>query len=423
MATSTASANIITNEDVSKSSPSVLQAWVSVIFTAMFFFYWLNQNALNGTLADYYIAKYHLTGVIPYSTFTSMYLIGNVIMFIPAGIILDKFSTKRVLTVNIIVMLIGVLGLLQVNSAVPAVCCMLLIGFGGASALIAVMRIVANWFRMEKSGFPIAIAITLGMLGGTFGSSVFSLLRNATSGHTVQVCNLGLGVLILLGVLLFVKDKPQGGPINKSDGKTSELSIAASFGKVLCTPQNWLAGLYTSLLNFPIMVLVFSIGPKYIVSVHGEHLRSQAHMIMSALLIGTMIGGPVLGKLTDKMKSRKPLMIVCAALATLIMLPMYFKGLHGELLIAVFFVMGLITSAQNLGYPVIGESNDESLVATAMSLGSILIMGGGAVAQNIAGVLLKLQDYQAAYTLLPVCCFIAMLLAIVLKEKRGQQPD
>ncbi|MCP3967088.1 MAG: MFS transporter [Lentisphaerae bacterium] len=423
MATSVAATEVIPSEEAIKSSPSALQAWLSVIFTAMFFFYWLNQNALNGTLAEYYIVKYHLAGAINYSTFTSMYLIGNVVMFIPAGIILDKFSTKLVLLVNLLVMLVGVTGLLMVYSVVPAVCFMLLVGFGGASALIAVMRIVANWFRMEKSGFPIAIAITLGMLGGTFGSSVGSWIRNASSGHTVQVCNLALGIFIFIGILLFVKDKPEGGPVNESKEDTSELSMAASFARVLRTPQNWLAGLYTSLLNFPIMVLVFSAGPAYITNVFGEHLKGQAPTIMSALLIGTMIGGPVLGKLTDGMKSRKPLMIVCALLTILILLPMYYKGLSGGMLIAIFFVMGLITSAQNLGYPVIGESNDHTLVATAMSLASILIMGGGAVAQNVFGILLEWFGYQVAYTLLPMCGVIALILAVVLKEKRGQQAN
>ncbi|MCP3942108.1 MAG: MFS transporter [Desulfobacteraceae bacterium] len=407
----------MTSEKAALDNQSSFRGWLSVITSAMFFFYWLNQNALNGTLAEYYILKYHIAGAINYSTFTSMYLIGNVIMFIPAGLILDKFSTKIVLILSTLTMLIGVLGLILVNSLTPAIIFMLVVGFGGAFALIAIMRIVANWFVMEKSGFPIAMAITLGMLGGTFGSSIGSIILNNSSGHTVQVSNLILGIIILISIILFVKDKPEGASVNISDEETANLPMGSSFMKVLANPQNWFAGLYTSLLNFPIMVLVFSAGPAYIIHVFGENLKSTAPSIMSALLVGTMIGGPLLGKITDSMGSRKPLMMLCSILTFFIMLPMYYTGLNGTALIIIFFVMGLITSAQNLGYPVIGESNDPALVATAMSLGSILIMGGGAVAQNVFGFLINHYGYQGAYTMLPVCAFITLFLAIFIKNK------
>ncbi len=408
-------------EPVNKSI--AIRGWISVLATAMFFFYWLNQNALNGTLADYYIMKYQLKGVLNYSTFTSMYLIGNVIMFIPAGLILDKFSTKKVLLSSIVIMLIGVSGLLLSHSLLPALCFMLIVGFGGAFALIAIMRIVANWFIMEKSGFPIAIAITLGMLGGTFGSSVGSALLDATSAYTVQLSNLVVGIVIFFCILIFVRDKPSGGPVNMSNNEGEQLALRTSFAKVLRNPQNWLAGSYTSLLNFPIMVLVFSAGPAYIEHVFGKSYKGIAPTIMSALLIGTMIGGPLLGKITDNLGSRKPLMFICAILTILILLPLYYTHLNGYALVAIFFAMGLITSAQNLGYPVIVESNDPSLIATAMSLGSILIMGGGAVAQNVFGILEKNYGYQGAFTMLPVCGVIALVLVILMKSKTHAAPQ
>ncbi len=401
-----------------KPAPSSLKAWMAVIFTAMFFFYWLNQNSLNGPLDNHYTLKYHLKGVLAYSTFTSMYLIGCMLMLIPAGLMLDKFSTKRVLQLSMTVMLVGVLGLLLVHRLVPAVCFMLIVGFGGAFPLIAVMKIVANWFVMEKSAFPITIAITLGMFGGVYGSSVGSFILQHSSGDTVQLCNFILGVIILIFITLFVEDKPKGISVNKSSYETAPLSMRRAFLTVLRNPQNWLAGSYTSLLNFPIMVLVFSAGNAYIIHVFGKSLRNVAPTAMSALLIGTMIGGPIFGKISDKMRSRKPLMILLAALAVLIMLPMYNTHLNGTELISLFFVMGLIASAQNLGYPVVGESNDPTLVATAMSVVSILIMGGGAVAQNVFGLLTDHFSYQIAYTMLPVCAFVALILAGFIKRCR-----
>ena len=91
---------------MSQTQQSSARAWVSVIATALFFFYWFIQLSLNNTLHDFYVAKFHIES---YGLFTSMYLIGNVIMFIPAGMILDKFSTKKVLCINVGIMILGAL--------------------------------------------------------------------------------------------------------------------------------------------------------------------------------------------------------------------------------------------------------------------------------------------------------------------------
>ena len=396
---------------MSQTQQSSARAWVSVIATALFFFYWFIQLSLNNTLHDFYVAKFHIES---YGLFTSMYLIGNVIMFIPAGMILDKFSTKKVLCINVGIMILGALGLLFAHNTFLAYVCMLVVGCAGAFSLLASLRIATTLFSANKAGFPISVAITLGMCGGLFGNSIGKILYDYFgSGANVQMVNIALGVVILVLIILGVKEAPKSVTENHTDGQT--LSIFQALATVAKNPQNWLAGLYVSLLNLPIMILDFAFGQDYLKTVfHIEPL--QAANTASMIFIGFMVAGPFVGKWSDSWGYRKPLMILGATASLGVMLLLYIPGLSYVWLMVIFFAIGVVTSAQNIGYPVIAESNDPTLTATANALGSILIMGGGAIAQNIFGSLQSTSGYSVAYHMLPICMVIALLIALAIKE-------
>lgn len=391
-----------------------IQAWISTILSALLFFYWINQNTLNSVLKDYYTHKYHLLHFMPYTTFTALYLIGSVILYIPAGFLLDRYSTKKIILTVLIFMIIGASGLLRTHTALIACGFMLLIGLSGAFALLSMMRMVSNWFSPKDSGFPMALCVTIGMLGGTYASSFGTWLRVHYSPHAVQFQNVILGIVIFILILLFAKD---GAKVEKPKTTTSHVSFAKTFLQILKNTQNWKAGLYISLLNLPIMILAFSIGPDYLMAKFGSEGKNAAATCMSMLLIGTMIGGPLLGRLSDALKNRKSLMIIFGSLSLLCLLPFVLSiQINTFELILLFLVMGLVTSAQSLGYPVIAENNSPHLIATAMSLASILIMGGGAIAQIFYGYLYFKFGYINAFWMLPVCMFIAIFLAMRLKS-------
>jgi MFS family permease len=392
----------------SKSYP-LMRSWITVICTALFFFYWFVQLSLNNTLHDFYMHRFNLSS---YGFFTSMYLIGNVIMFIPAGIILDKYPTKRVLIANMFVMVIGALGLLLVDTKFLAYFCMLLVGFSGAFSLLSVLRVAVKSFPADKVAFPISLSITLGMCGGLFGNSLGVLIYNFfSSGYTVQIFNIALGVLVLI-LIIFAVEEPE----QSSDEIEPSNTVLSSLNLVVRNPQNWLAGIYISLMNLAIMILDFSFGQEYLRNIF--HVApSAAANIVSMIFIGFIVAGPISGKLSDICGYRRPIMIVGAILTIIVLsLLIFIPNLSVCSLVVIFFFIGVTTSTQSLGYPVIAESNHSSLVATANALGSLLIMGGGALAQNAFSIVQKLFDYQYAYYILPVCVIFALLTAVLMKE-------
>jgi MFS family permease len=387
----------------------LMRSWITVICTALFFFYWFVQLSLNNTLHDFYMHRFNLSS---YGFFSSMYLIGNVIMFIPAGIILDKYPTRSVLIVNMFIMVMGALGLLAVDTRIIAYFCMLLVGFSGAFSLLSVLRIAVKSFPADKVAFPISLSITLGMCGGLFGNSLGVIIYNLfSSGYIVQIFNIALGILVLILIVIAVKE-----PEQSVDERESKNTVLMSLNLVIRNPQNWLAGVYISLMNLAIMILDFSFGQEYLRNAF--HVTpSAAANIVSMIFIGFIVAGPVSGRISDVCGYRKPIMIIGAILTIIILsLLIFMPNLSVLSLVIIFFFIGVTTSTQSLGYPVIAESNHASLVATANALGSLLIMGGGALAQNAFGIVQKIFDYQYAYYILPVCVIFALFSALLMKE-------
>ncbi len=371
-------------------------------------------------MIDYYIARYQIGS---YGLFTSMYLIGNVLMFIPAGMILDRYNSKRVIVSALIVMLIGVAIMTFVSNQFIAYACMLLVGFGGAFTLLSCVRVATSWFEHGRVGFPISMAITIAFLGSYLGNAGgHALLVYSGSGQVVQITNIVMGLVIIALALLLIQKKPQRAQQNEQhqENNKAQQSIWRAFKNlryVVNKKQNWLAALYISLMNFPVMILEFSFGQAFLR--HSFSISAQdAAMIAGIISIGYMIGGPLWNKLSDYYRSRKPFMLLGASLSLVVTLLLLNANLGYHALIVIFFFIGALTAAQNIGYPVIAESNPTEIAASATSLGSLIIMGGGALAQIGFGMLEQSLSFRGAYIVIPICISISLLLVFLIKEPK-----
>ena len=80
--------------------------WKPVFYTSMFFFYWFFQLSLNNSLLPYYIAKYSISSQ---GLFASLPLIGNLLLFVPAGIIVDRYDIAKIVKTSIMVIILSII--------------------------------------------------------------------------------------------------------------------------------------------------------------------------------------------------------------------------------------------------------------------------------------------------------------------------
>ncbi len=413
-------------ESISHENVSPL-AWVICLVGGLFFFYeFIQMNVLNA-LSHPLMQAFHLRAE-GLSLLSSIFFYIDAILLIPAGILLDRVSTRKVMLVNLSFCIFGVVLFALAKSFSLLLVARALTGVGNAFCFLACMRLAALWFPPSRLALISGLIITLGMSGGAVAQTPMVWLAGLMGWREAMMVNAGLGVVILLAIFAFVKDKA----VATNETQASEpLSIGKSLLVAAKSRQVWFGGVYTCLLNLPVVLLGALWGSLFLQRVY--HLQAAgAATVCSMIFIGMIIGCPAIGYLSDSIRRRKLPMIIGAVLSVLVALPIIeAHQLSFTVLMILFFLLGLITSAQVVTYPLVSESAKPQVISTAMGIASTLIMGGGAVIQDFSGWLLDSHwqhtmkngvayytaaDYRYALMVIPVAFALALVCAFGVRE-------
>ena len=343
----------------------------------------------------------------------------NVLFLLPAGIILDHFAAKKVILLALLICVLGTFGFANTNSYVMATFYHSLAGLSNAFCFLACVVLVSRWFPPKRQALVIGLIVTMAFLGGMGAHTPLAYLNTTFGWRKAVMISALIGVVILVWIAFFVQDKPVS-----TNSTLDETNWSAKFKKSIKNKQTWLAGLYTSCLNLPIMVLCALWGGSYLVDVH-DLSPIAASNIVSLIFFGSIIGCPLLGWISDKHGKRKPTMLFGAVLSLLLVLPLVMNiTLSATTLSIIFLALGFVTSSQVISYPLIAESNHPSNTGVATGLASILIMSGGGLGQIIFGNIMASGDtqahsvinYQHAMLIFPISALIALAAILLIKE-------
>jgi len=410
---------------------SSLRSWFTVIIASLFFFYEFIQmnmfNSISGSLMhDFNINATQL------SQMSSYYFIANVIFLFFAGILLDRYSAKKIILAALAVCVAGIVGFASAQSYWTAVLFRFFTGIGSAFCFLSVIRLATRWFHDHQLALVTSVIVAMAMAGGILAQTPLEILTQHLVWRHALLADAGLGIVIFVIIALLVRDYPAGQKHSAEIGfaEVNAIGYWRSFGLAFLKLQNWLGGIYTSLMNLPISILGGLWGVMYLQDAHGiSHIDAGNITIM--LFLGTIIGGPIFGWISDKIGLRRWPMLIGAVvsfilMAFVIMLP----GLSYFALLMLFLLIGFSTSSQIIGYPVVAESSMPAIVAMSVSVVNITTQGGQAIFQRLYGRLMDLHaqyshsaaglynghDFQWAMLIFPVGFIIAFFAAFALKE-------
>lgn len=399
-----------------------LMAWIVCLSAGLFFLYEFFQlnifDVINQSLRD----DFHIDAT-QLSWMSSAYLWADILFLLPAGIILDRFSTRTVILMAMLLCVLGTVGFALTHSFFLASFFHFLSGIGNAFCFLSCIVLVSRWFPPRRQAFVIGSLVTMAFIGGMMAHTPFAYLNDLFGWRQALLIDGSVGAFLLLWIYFIVKDKPADAPEIR---RSPQSNILPSFLMALTNRQNWLAGLYTSFLNLPIMVLCALWGASYLQVVH--HISEiAASNVVSLIFMGSIIGCPLVGWLSDVQGRRKPLMII-GALATLITVtPLFLPiALSPMTLSILFFALGFFTSTQVISYPLIAESNAAEHTGSSTGIASVIIMGGGGVGQVLFGWLMTyhahnsthyaVADFQFALWIFPIAAFAALIAVLMTRE-------
>ncbi|MFI0503397.1 nitrate/nitrite transporter [Streptomyces albogriseolus] len=341
-------------------------------------------------------------GASALSTFSILQLLVYAGMQIPVGLLVDRQGTKKVLSLGAVLFTLGQLGFALSPSYGMALASRALLGCGDAMTFISVLRLGTRWFPARRGPLVGQMAGLIGMAGNLVSTLVLARLLHGI-GWTPAFAGSSLaGVVVLVLVLLFLKDHPEGHepkPVSHQGAAYVRRQIARSWREPGTRLGLWVH--FTT--QFPAMVFLLLWGMPFLVQAQGLS-RAAAGELLTLVVLANMAVGLVYGQVVARHHgARLPLALgTVGATALLWAVTLAWPGDRAPmwLLVVLCAVLGACGPASMIGFDFARPANPPERQGTASGITNM----GGFVASMTTlfaiGVLLDAtgDDYTVAFS-------------------------
>ncbi len=427
-------------------------AWIVVTLSAFLLFYKYIMQVYPGIITNDIRTSFHISatqaGALVGVTFWAI-----VITQLFSGILLDRFGFRLISALSLVVTSLGLLlfiwAAIDGNLAFGYIS-RIMIGIGIAFATVSYIKAISVWFTPRQFAFASSFLMSAAMIGAIAGQAPLALLVKSTgSWHTgLTICALGgLGVAVIYW--LVVRDQNPDKPLTQAQNENKFDTTALK--SVLTNRNNWLLMLYAGLSFTTIDAFAGLWGNNYFREAYDISVQHAAGVI-SMIFLGMAIGAPIVGKISERLDQRLPLMIgfhfiatIMLSLVLLMRLPLWLVSIClfifgfclGIYMLAFaigrrinpIWVTATVAALINTGEPVFGALFDP-LIGFFLDLnwsGQYLDAHGHIIAHvsghtSTAGLIkhFNINAYHQAFIVLVASMVISLLLLFFIRD---QQPD
>lgn len=360
------------------------------------------------------LERFHV-GPAALSTFTVLQLSIYAAMQIPTGILVDRFGPRRILTAAVILLGCGQILFAFAVGYPHGLLARAILGVGDAMTWVSVLRLVAAHFPARLYPLVVTFSSTMGAIGGV----------TATFPLAITLENLGwTNTFLLVGAITLayatvaatlVRDTPPHTDSHPRppSGSPSELlhGLRRAWAAAGTRLAFWVhfstmfvANALSLLWGYPYLVMGLGMDP------------GPAGVVLSTLIIGQIIGGPLVGTAIGRRpEHRMPLvlsylLVAASLLATLTAWP------HGQpplpVVIIAFAIFAFGGPVSATAFALTRDYNSTSNVGTATGVANTAGHSATAVAVLLMGLVLQLvpADTGASAYRLALLPLLALLV-------------
>jgi MFS family permease len=365
-----------------KLKPIAFNMWlITTMFAFIQFFLQIVFAAMTNDIMNTYEIGATAAGVL-----SSTFFYTFIILQVPAGILLDRFNIRYIITLASILCSIGCIIFGLAPNYIIAVFGRLLMGMGGTFGFLGMTKVVRLWYKKDQFALMVGMSELLANLAAAFGIGIatFFVVRFGWRGNMVVY---GFIVLILsLIAFIFLRQPPR-----TKKPRTYRLSIWMQIIMVLRKPQCWFTCLY-ALGMFSIVTTFCALwGLPFLVKMYGLS-NEMAGIGISIVFIGLAMGCPIIGFMVNALGNVKKIMIVCSFASAVIMAIIIYPVVHytDKWLYLLLFLLGLFGSGYFLSFEKMKHLVHESVQGIAMALCNMSAMAGALIFQPMIGFFLQI---------------------------------
>ena len=274
------------------------------------------------------------------------------IMQIPVGLMLDRYSPRLLTTCAIFLCSISTYIFSQTDTFWIACLNRALMGAGAAFAAVSCFKLAALWFSPKRFALVSGMFMTAAMLGAVGGQMPLSLLVQHVGWRmALQVVSF-MGIILGFIYYLILRDK-EAKPVQVIEKKEK---VGQLVKRIIMNKQAWALSLYSGLAFAPVSVFGGLWGVPFLETTYSLS-RTDAAFAISCIFIGFAVGAPFWGWFSDYIQLRKPVLFTgtCSALICLLVV-LYSSNQSLSSLIILLFLFGFGASGFFTSFAMIREA-------------------------------------------------------------------
>lgn len=414
-------------QEKNKNKYLVVLPYISFIITILFYVHvYFLRMSITG-ISDYVTKTFHINSV-SLSLVAATFYYAYAIMQIPAGLIIDRYSPRLIITGASMLVTIGAVICWHADASSELFVTRIFMGLGASFGFLSILKIANTYFKKETFPFINGLTFTIGTTASILaGAPLIALLNHVEWKDLVFYLSI-FGFIITLCALIFLRASPQQPP--KEKVVSTKKTTAKDLKEVLSNLNLWLVALYG---GFSFTFITIFAGLWLIPILKSLHPDSPNIAIYgnSVMFIGFGLGALILAKLSQWVKKLKSIMVL-TSLFTLILflLILYVPKMALSIQFILIFILGFSVSSTTLAFSYTAKIVSEKVSGFAFSIVNLSQILISAVLLPFSGYLVMLAnlhhhipkhnigtvDYQVAMSLLVVAALISLFCAWRLKE-------
>ena len=311
---------------------------------------------------------------------------------IPMGPMLDRIGPRIVVSYSVLLSALGGFLFGMGGSFTAVLIGRILIGLGMASVLMGSMKVFILHFPARRFATLAGTILSIGTLGNILAASPLAYLSSTIGWRITFLIAAGVtAFLAVLSLSILKGDEKGGGAPGPDHSSRNEIGVFQSIGMILGSLSFWQIG-FLAFFRYGTFVGLQGLwlGP-YLIDIKG-YTPVQAGHLLIFLAVGTIMGGPIAGRFSDRgLQSRKSVILwgvslYCASLFPLVGILKIQSSLWFGL---IFFFVGFFNSFGLLVFAHVKDLFPTAISGTAMTFVNFFTMAGGAIFMPVLGKVIE----------------------------------
>lgn len=360
------------------------------------------------------------------SIMTSCFLYSYALMQIPAGLLVDRYGPRLVLSVAVFICAISTV-LFQATTHIGlAIISRLMLGAASSVAFIAPLTLASRWFPVRYLAFIAGCVQLLGCFGAIMGGAPIVILNNYMGWRSVMLWAAALGCVLSALFWFFIADAPSDMLISKEH--PTESVLQQLYGIIYNRQILWIA--LAAFASWSAMGSLAELwGVPFLVKFHSLDSHEAALLVM-IIWLGVAIGSPCAGWWTEYTQYHRTPLACLLLLSFITSIVLIYCTPSKNFILLNLFLMGCAAGAQPITFSLVALHAPPERIATAFGFNNMAVVCGASLLQPIIGLLLdffwdgntpgiRVYDvvhYQYALTIVPCSILLGIIACYYITE-------